>query len=329
MSNMSNTQYGPRATTPVHADHEWVAVSPTLGMMSPLGVVLPLSSKAHAPIRPATVGFLSPLLALRDRLPGRAAWWNEFWGSFWFAFTGRLFAAFFGGSVLAATIPTLYGTAFVNAFGYFMVMATFGAVSGGHFNASITLCIMIIELAVRWGWFGDFHFAPGSRPWRSWWGLLPYFVAQFIGFILAALLVWAFLPGTPLAAPIELGIPFVSGVVSDGKTFGLEIVASFGYLTVYVVLMKMFGGSTMWMSHAIRSLVFGFSYFALFLVFAPWAGALWNPTLWLAFAIISGRWVDWWILFWPAFISSFAAAAFCFVHWWISQPDAVKVKPKV
>ena len=71
---------------------------------------------------------------------------------------------------------------------------------------------------------------------------------------------------------------------------------------------------------------------ALFLVFAPWAGALWNPTLWLAFAIISGRWTDWWILLWPAFISSFAAAVFCFVHWWISRPDGDvggRVKPKI
>ena len=269
-----------------------------------------------------TTGFLTPMLPDRDRVSYAFVLWNEFLGTLMYALAGRLFVGFFGGSTLAATIPILFGTAFANGFAYFGAMAVFGAVSGGHFNPAVTLAVLLIELLARSGWFGAFRWGSGTsspRPWRSWFGLLPYFVVQFAAFLIAALLIWAFLPGSPRNAPIALGIPIVSGVVSDGKTFGVEIVGSFMFLSAYVLLLKMFGGDRSWLSQAIRALAFGFWYFTLVLVFAPWAGAVWNPGLWLGFAIVSGRYVDWWILLFPALISAVVACIFCLLHWWLAH----------
>lgn len=335
-------------------------------------------------VEPGDAGFVSPSPPQRNHVSYWAVLWNEFLGSFMIALAGRLFVGFFGGSTFAATVPTLYGTAFANGFVFFGAMAVFGAVSGGHFNAAITLSVMLIELFARFGWFGKFRWGrlvngggdgdgdgddgSGSsslidfgmnmgeettmgmdieynengnggtmarsrtmepHPWRTWFGLLPYFVVQFAAFLIAALLVWAFLPGSPRSSPVSLGIPYVTNTVNDGKTFGLELVASFMYLVGYVLLLKMLGGSRQWLFQVVRAMAFGLWYFALIVVFAPWAGAVWNPTLWLAFAIVSGRWVDWWILMWPALISAVATAFFCLLHWWIGQTSHLRDLAKI
>lgn len=267
----------------------------------------------------AKSGFISATLGDPTTMSLVAIWWNEFLGSLVYGLVARLFVAFFGGSSVAATLPTILGAAFTNGFAFFGAMATFGAISGGHFNPAITLAVLLIEIGVRMGLFGEWE--KGTQLWRgrSLWGLAGYFVVQFAGFILAALLIWGFLPAGARNTPIELGIPFVTNVVSNGKTFGTEIAGSFLFIIGYLILLKMFSYRD-WASQMNRSLAFGFWYFVLFLVFAPWAGAVWNPSLWLAFAIISGRYTDWWILMWPAVISGIAGALFCLMHWWISYP---------
>lgn len=302
-------------------------------------------------IRPGDPGFTSVQLPPRDKVSYWAVLWNEFLGTLMYALAGRLFVAFFGGTTFAATIPTLFGTALSNGLAFMSAMAVFGGVSGGHFNPAITLCVFILEVFTHFGLMGKFKWQgieagideagedlmgeitngdngneKTSRPWKSWLGLLPYFLVQFVAFLLAALLIWGFLPPSqnPRQAPVALGIPFVTGNVDNGRTFGVEIAGSFLFLVAYMLLLKMFGSDRSWFIQVIRSLAFGLWYFALILVFAPWAGAVWNPTLWLAFALISGRYSDWWVLLIPAFISSVATSLFCVAHWYISKPNIFK-----
>lgn len=280
-------------------------------------------------INPSEAGFLSPVVPRHGTVSYWGALWNEFLGTLFFGLMGRLFVGVFGGTTFASTIPTLFGTAIANAFAMFGTLMLFGSVSGGHFNSAITLAVMLVELFARFGWFGAFNWESEknegrTHPWRTWLGLLPYFLVQFIAYLLSALLIWGFLPGSPRAAPVALGIPFVTGILTPNNTFGVELMGSFLFILAYLLLLKIFHGaaampSTHWDQQWRRAASFSLWYFALIVVFARWAGAVWNPTLWLSFALISGRYVDWYVFFWPPLISAIVAAVFCLLHWWIGQ----------
>jgi len=284
------------------------------------------------------IGYLSPLLPENLHGDGGVSYWgvlwNEFLGTLVFGLMGRLFVAFFGGTAFAATIPTLFGTAFANAFTMFGSLMVFGAISGGHFNGAITLAVFLVELFARFGWFGTFNWEAErdghqKHPWRTLFGLLLYFPVQFVAYLGSALLIWGFMPGKPRHSPIALGIPVVTGTVSNGKTFGVELVGAFLFIVAYLMLLKMFGNrgpphTKTWDQQVKRAGAFSLWYFALIVVFAPWAGAVWNPTLWFSFALISGHFYNWYVLLWPPLISGAAAALFILIHWWIGQTRGLR-----
>jgi len=288
--------------------------------------VVKMSNNKEIHVHRNDVGFLSPELPGREETSYWGVIWNEFFGTLVYAFASRIFVAIFGGTTIASSIPTLYGTAFANAFAYFGAMATFGAISGGHFNPAITFAVLLIEFSARMEFFGKFHWKGGfgskffkKSPWQSWWGLIPYFFVQFAAFIIASLLIWGLLQGSPRSLPIALGMQLVTGNSTLGKTFGAELLASFLFIMGYMILLKMFGWNRTWLAHVVRCLGFGFWYFALIISFGYFAGAVWNPGLWIAFAIISGQYNNWWVLFFPPLISAIAVTVFCVFHWWIGQ----------
>lgn len=100
----------------------------------------------------------------------------EFFGTFWLVFGGC------GGAILAAGFPELgigfLGVAF--AFGLTVLTMAFavGHISGGHFNPAVSLGLAI-----------------GGR--FSWSDLLPYWVSQVIGGILAAVILYVIASGAP------------------------------------------------------------------------------------------------------------------------------------
>lgn len=289
-------------------------------------------------ITPSDAGYLSPLLPENVHGGGNVSYWgvlwNEFLGTLVFGLMGRLFVAFFGGTAFAATFPLLLGTAFANAFSMFGSLMVFGAISGGHFNGAVTLAVFLVELFARFGWFGTFNWeverdGHSKHPWRTLFGLLLYFPVQFVAYLGSALLIWGFMPGKPRRSPIALGIPVVTGTVSNGKTFGVELVGAFLFIVAYLMLLKMFGNrgthhTKTWEQQFKRAGGFGLCYFALIVVFAPWAGAVWNPTLWLSFALISGHFYNWYVLLWPPLVSGAAAAVFVLIHWWIGQTRGLR-----
>lgn len=284
---------------------------------------------------PQTPGFVTPQMQPREKVSVWAVWWNEFWGSLFFALVGRLFVAVVGGSVAASAGLGLLGNAFTNAFAFFAASVLFGSVSGGHFNPAITLAVWMIEFATYYIFgrrqFGVFRAADTAtkKPiqsrelrWYAVWYPLLYPLLQFVAFLIAALLIWGILPGGSRSAPIALGIPFKGPITgNNGKIFGAEILFGFLLIGGFVILGKQFGSSSM-MWQATRSMVFGFWYFVLILAFAGFAGGVGNPGLWLAFAIVSGRYTHWWIFLFPFFIAAILVAFFCWIHWWIGHIPA-------
>src|ERR1700761_3443131 len=100
----------------------------------------------------------------------------EFFGTFWLVFGGC------GSAVLAAGFPHL-GIAFAGvslAFGLTVLKMAYavGGISGGHFNPAVSL-----GLAVA-----------GRFAWKE---LIPYWIAQVIGALLAGAVLYAIASGKP------------------------------------------------------------------------------------------------------------------------------------
>lgn len=139
----------------------------------------------------------------------------EFFGTFWLVFGGC------GAAVLAAAFPDL-GIGFAGvalAFGLTVLTMAYavGGISGGHFNPAVSL-----GLAVA----GRF----------SWKDLLPYWIAQVVGAIAAAAVLYAIASGKPGFEPggfASNGFGDLSpGGYSMQSALMIEIVLTAGFLIV-------------------------------------------------------------------------------------------------
>jgi aquaporin Z len=149
-----------------------------------------------------------------------------------------------------------------------MVMAIIlfmGAVSGAHLNPAVS-----VAFALR-----------GNFPWRR---VLPYIIAQFVGAVLATLLLWALigkqgsagltLPGhgistlTAMWWELVLTVGLVSTIL--GTASGAQQIGAFAAIAVgsYIALAGLWG--------------------------APVSGASMNPTRSLGPALVLNDWTSWW-----------------------------------
>jgi aquaporin Z len=133
----------------------------------------------------------------------------EFFGTFWLVFGGC------GSAVLAAAFPEL-GIAFVGvalAFGLTVLTMAYavGHISGGHFNPAVTLGL----------WAGG-RFSTGD--------IIPYWIAQVLGGILAAGVLYLIASGK---AGFELSAGFASNGYGEHSPGGYNLTSA---LLVEVVL---------------------------------------------------------------------------------------------
>jgi len=133
----------------------------------------------------------------------------EFFGTFWLGFGGC------GSAVLAATFPEL-GIAFVGvalAFGLTVLTMAYavGHISGGHFNPAVTLGL----------WAGG-RFSTGD--------IIPYWIAQVLGGILAAGVLYLIASGK---AGFELSAGFASNGYGEHSPGGYNLTSA---LLVEIVL---------------------------------------------------------------------------------------------
>jgi aquaporin Z len=215
----------------------------------------------------------------------------EFFGTFWLVFGGC------GSAVLAAAFPNtgigFAGVAF--AFGLTVVTMAYavGHISGGHFNPAVTIGL----------------YAGGRTPASN---LLPYILAQVVGAIAAAAVLYLIASGK---AGFDLAGGFASNGYGEHSPGGYSLVAC---LVAELVLTFMFlfviMGATDSRAHgALAPLAIGLTLTIIHLIGIPVTNTSVNPARSTGPAIFVGGWAlaQLW-LFWLAPIVGGAAGGFAY-----------------
>ena len=190
------------------------------------------------------------------------------------------------------------------AFGLMLValVAALGHISGAHFNPAVTL-----GLAVS-----------GKFPWRF---VLGYLIAQFVGAILAAVVVWgAFGPNARRIA--ALGATFPAPGASVGQVFLIEAVITF--LLVFIITAV---ATDKRVPAPVVAPAIGFALGVAVLIGGPVSGGAVNPARALGPMIVAGRYTDAWIYLVAPVVGGIIAALL--YERYISHTSAPAVAPEV
>ncbi|KAB0679054.1 aquaporin Z [Aureimonas leprariae] len=178
----------------------------------------------------------------------------EFFGTFWLTFGGC------GAAVLSAAFPELgigfLGVAF--AFGLTVLTMAYavGHISGGHFNPAVTLGL----------------WSAGRCANRH---VLPYIVAQVVGAVLAAGLLYAIASGKPGWVPGG----FASngyGELSPGK-YGMGAAFATEFLTTFFFLFIIIGTTSKGAATGFAGIPIGFALVLIHLISIPVTNTSVNP----------------------------------------------------
>jgi aquaporin TIP len=191
----------------------------------------------------------------------------EMVGAFTLTFIGAGAAAASG--VIAD--PTLIGVAIANGLAIGVMVCALGHISGGHFNPAITFGFLV------------------TRRIKPALGLL-YWVVQFAGAALAALLVRDLLPRATTHA-VHLGVPALGGGVDAASGFGLEAVLTF-FLAWVVFASAVDARGTF---KSIAGLAIGLTITMDILFGGPFTGAAMNPARAFGPQLVEGDWSNGWV----------------------------------
>jgi aquaporin TIP len=191
----------------------------------------------------------------------------EFVGTFTLIFIGV-------GSIVAANDihdPSLIGVALAHGLAIGVMVSAVGHISGGHFNPAITFGFLV------------------TRRIKPALGLL-YWVVQFAGAALAALLVRDLLPRATTQA-VHLGVPALGGGVDAASGFGLEAVLTF-FLAWVVFASAVDARGTF---KSIAGLAIGLTITMDILFGGPFTGAAMNPARAFGPQLVEGDWSNGWV----------------------------------
>ena len=144
-----------------------------------------------------------------------------------------------------------------------VLVSALGAVSGAHFNPAVTFAVWVA----------------GQIGWRRG---LAYVLAQLIGAIVAAWLLWAVIPDETFRQ--NLGIPRLFGAVTPLAGMTIEAV-----LTV-ILLFAVFGTAIDPRAPKVGGLAIGFAVGADILMGGALTGAAMNPARWFGPAAVTWNW---------------------------------------
>lgn len=200
-------------------------------------------------------------------------------GTFLFFFVGAgsvaLTAAEGGG-------PGLVGVALAHGLALAVMVSTFGAISGGHFNPAVTVAV---RLAGR----------------IEWSHAVMYVVAQLVGALAAGFALLLVLP-QPLAEPTRIGTPALGAGIGVGAGIAIEAI-----LTLVLVL-TVFGTAIDRRAPKLGGIAIGLAVAADILVGGPLTGAAMNPARWFGPAVASGTYADWYVWWIGPLIGAIVAA---------------------
>jgi aquaporin TIP len=191
----------------------------------------------------------------------------EMIGAFTLTFVGA------GAAVAAFQIhdPSLIGVAIANGLAIGVMVSALGHISGGHFNPAITFGFLITR-----------RIRPGLA--------VVYWVAQFGGAALAALLVRDLIPRA-LTDAVKLGVPATGNGVDAGAAFGLEAIMTF--LLVWVVFASAVDVRGSFKS--IAGLAIGLTITIDVLFGGPFTGAAMNPSRAFGPQLVGDHWSHAWV----------------------------------
>ena len=215
----------------------------------------------------------------------------EFFGTFWLVFGGC------GSAVLAAGIPDL-GIAYTGvslAFGLTVLTMAYavGHISGGHFNPAVSIGLMV-----------------GGRFDKK--DLLPYIVAQVIGAITAAAVLFTIASGIP---DFNAAAGFASNGYGEHSPHGYSMLSA---LLIEVVLTAFFlfiimGATDKRAPVGFAPIAIGLALTLIHLISIPVTNTSVNPARSTGVAIFQGSWAlsQLW-LFWVAPIVGGVIGALCY-----------------
>jgi len=172
-----------------------------------------------------------------------------------------------GGGGLVSAGDAAIGLAF--GFGILIVVYAFGHLSGAHVNPAVTIALAAV----------------GRFPWR----VVPFYVvAQFLGAILAAFVVWIVFPGPVDHQPLLLGA--TQPGVADGLALLAEIAITFLLLTVIMAT-----ATDERATPPAVGLAVGLTVAAGVFAMLPVSGGSFNPARSLGPMIVAWEFPGWWL----------------------------------
>jgi aquaporin Z len=191
----------------------------------------------------------------------------EFIGAFTLTFIGA-------GAVVAAHgfhDPSLIGVAVANGLAIGVMVSAFGHISGGHFNPAVTFGFLL------------------TRRIKPALGVV-YWVAQFGGAAIAALLINSLLPSA-VTEPTSLGVPALGHGVDASSGFVLEAIMTFLLVTVVFASAVDPRGSF----KSIAGLAIGLTISIDVLFGGPFTGAAMNPSRAFGPQLVGNHWENGWV----------------------------------
>ena len=193
-------------------------------------------------------------------------------------FIGTFALIFIGAGAVAIDIGGLVGAAFAHGFVVVAFVYAYGHISGTHINPAVTLGLLIA---------GEIEFVAA----------IGYWVVQFLGGILGAVLLNAVMPN-----PGDLGVTILTEGVTPVQGLVVEIVLTF------FLVSTIFNTDVSGKAGNFAGLAIGLTLIACILMGGPLTRAALNPARTLGPAIVSGNYADMWLYFVGPCVGSILAA---------------------
>lgn len=206
----------------------------------------------------------------------------EFVGTFFLCFAG--IAAILGGTAAVGSNIGLVGIALAHGLALSVAVATFGGVSGAHFNPAVTVGMLATGRIA----------APNAAV---------YVIAQLAGATAAALICRAAFPEAAVSQA-NLGIPLPAAWATTPTVLIVEFVLTFLLVTA------IFGAAVDTRGQAVKIGAFAIGLTVTFDILAggPVTGASMNPARSFGPALVQGFW-DWHWAYWAAPIAGAVSGA--------------------
>lgn len=212
------------------------------------------------------------------------------------------FALTFVGAGAIMSGAGLVGVAFAHGLVIAVMASAVGHISGGHFNPAVTFGFLLTG-----------RLAPALA--------VVYWIAQFAGATLAALLLWWIYPGD-VRDQAKLGAPLVADRIDVGAALVVEAILTF--FLVWVIFAT--AADPRGTFRSIAGLAIGFTITLDILMGGPLTGAAMNPARAFGPQLVGNVWGDWWVWYLGPLIGG-GAAALLYEFLYLRPARPVRVGP--